>query len=122
PLAAQCGFHLLPQSDKQNEGCGRRQLLPCGAIGGDGLRFGWRVHQEYKIAGCGYRVECYRKIDCARRWHLQLGELGILSETHHAADYAGERRYTASGWIGCSGGASHILPNGTLVREQVRCR
>src|SRR5690348_10941605 len=75
PLAAQCGFHLFPQRDEDDKGRRGRKLGLCRAIGGDGLRFGGRVHQECKIASTTYRLECYRKVDRARRRLLQIGEL-----------------------------------------------
>src|SRR5215472_17073165 len=74
------------------------------------------------IAGTGYRLECYRKVDRARRRLLQIGELGVLRETDHTANHA-LGRYSASGWIHrCSRGASHVLAYRPLVREQVRRR
>src|SRR5439155_25361235 len=101
--------------------CGRKFELGR-AIGGDGLRFVGRVHQEYKIASTAYRVECYRKVDRARRRLLQIGELGILRETDHPANHV-LGQYSASAWIGrCSRRASQVLAYRTLVREQVARR
>src|SRR5215472_8297309 len=71
------------------------------------------------IAGAGYRLECYRKVNRARRRLLQIGELGILRETDHPANHV-LGQDSASAWIdSCSRRASHVLAYRGLVREQV---